>query len=48
MIKKKQRLKLIFNKESIAMQIPGTYMQNDARRHRPHFLTTEDVPVHNE
>jgi hypothetical protein len=23
-------------------------MQNDARRHRPHFLTTEDVPVHNE
>jgi hypothetical protein len=44
----KQRRQLISNKESIVVQITGIYMQDDARRHFLHFLTTKDIPVHDE
>jgi hypothetical protein len=35
-------------KESTAMQIARIYMQDDVTRHLFHFLTTKDIPVHNE
>jgi hypothetical protein len=44
----KQRLELIFIKESNTMEIVRIYLQSDARRHSLHFLTTEDISVHDE
>jgi hypothetical protein len=44
----KQRFQLIFIKESNTMQIVRIYVQEDARRNFLHFLTTEDIPVHDE
>jgi hypothetical protein len=44
----KQKLQLIFIKESNTMQIVRINTQDDPRRHLLHFLTTEDISVHDE
>jgi hypothetical protein len=44
----KQKLHLISNKESIVMRIARIETQNDVRRHICHFVTTEDIPVHDQ
>jgi hypothetical protein len=44
----KQGLHLISNKEFNTMQIARIHTQDDARRDRLRFPTTEDIPVQNE